>query len=96
MKTSDIEKIKYAVGDIIEKSGRNQGWGRLFIVLGGKNCLDILPPIQRRVIEYRFGLNDGIVKTLEETGKYFGTSRERIRQTCDKSFGIIKQQYNIK
>ena len=35
---------------------------------------------ERKIIEYRWGLDDGASHTLEETGKLFGVTRERIRQ----------------
>lgn len=35
---------------------------------------------ERTVIEYRYGLLDGVSRTLEEVGKLFGVTRERIRQ----------------
>lgn len=42
--------------------------------------LDFLTPRERKIIEMRFGLTDGIGHTLEEVGKEFGVTRERIRQ----------------
>jgi len=39
-----------------------------------------LTPRERKIIEMRFGLRDGIGHTLEEVGKEFGVTRERIRQ----------------
>lgn len=42
--------------------------------------LAFLTPRERRIIEMRFGLKDGIGHTLEEVGKEFGVTRERIRQ----------------
>ncbi len=39
-----------------------------------------LLPRERRVIELRFGLQDGVNRTLDEVGAVFGVSRERIRQ----------------
>jgi len=42
--------------------------------------LDFLTPRERKIIEMRFGLCDGIGHTLEEVGKEFGVTRERIRQ----------------
>lgn len=42
--------------------------------------LDFLTPRERKIIEMRFGLIDGIGHTLEEVGKEFGVTRERIRQ----------------
>jgi len=42
--------------------------------------LKYLSPRERRIIEMRFGLLDGIAHTLEEVGKEFNVTRERIRQ----------------
>ncbi len=42
--------------------------------------LDGLPERERRVIELRYGLIDGHPRTLEEVGREFGVTRERIRQ----------------
>ena len=42
--------------------------------------LDILPARERKVIVLRFGLEDKVMRTLEEVGKVFGVTRERIRQ----------------
>ena len=42
--------------------------------------LKFLTPRERKIIEMRFGLKDGIGHTLEEVGKEFGVTRERIRQ----------------
>lgn len=43
-------------------------------------CLEKLPERQAEIIMHRFGLVDGIEKTLEEVGQIFGLTRERIRQ----------------
>ena len=42
--------------------------------------LKLLQPRERKIVEMRFGLVDGIGHTLEEVGKDFGVTRERIRQ----------------
>ncbi len=42
--------------------------------------LHYLSPRERKIIEMRFGLKDGIGHTLEEVGREFGVTRERIRQ----------------
>ncbi len=44
------------------------------------DVLQKLPERERRIIQLRFGLNDGRYRTLEEVGKEFGITRERIRQ----------------
>jgi DNA-directed RNA polymerase sigma subunit (sigma70/sigma32) len=41
---------------------------------------DLLSPQERKIVEMRHGLADGIKYTLEEVGKEFGVTRERIRQ----------------
>jgi RNA polymerase primary sigma factor len=42
--------------------------------------LHYLSPRERKIVKMRFGLGDGIGHTLEEVGKEFGVTRERIRQ----------------
>jgi RNA polymerase primary sigma factor len=43
-------------------------------------ALSALPSRKRAVVMMRFGLADGCPQTLEDVGKYFGISRERVRQ----------------
>jgi RNA polymerase primary sigma factor len=45
-----------------------------------ENALAALPERERQVIELRFGLKGGQPRTLEEVGRAFGVTRERIRQ----------------
>ena len=45
-----------------------------------ENALSSLPDRERKVIELRFGLNGEQPCTLEEVGRAFGVTRERIRQ----------------
>ncbi|MFH1979167.1 MAG: sigma-70 family RNA polymerase sigma factor [Patescibacteria group bacterium] len=45
-----------------------------------KEILVDLTPREQKILEMRFGLGDGITHTLEEVGKEFGVTRERIRQ----------------
>ncbi|HEX5824738.1 MAG TPA: sigma-70 family RNA polymerase sigma factor, partial [Candidatus Limnocylindrales bacterium] len=45
-----------------------------------ERVLDSLDGREQRVIRLRFGLDDGRPRTLEEVGKEFGLTRERIRQ----------------
>ena len=44
------------------------------------NVLDTLTPREEKVLRLRFGLDDGRARTLEEVGKEFNVTRERIRQ----------------
>jgi RNA polymerase primary sigma factor len=45
---------------------------------------------ERRVVELRFGLTDGQPRTLEEVGREFGNTRERIRQIEAKTFSKLR------
>ncbi len=49
-----------------------------------KEVLSELSPKERKILEMRFGLVDGIQHTLEEVGSEFGVTRERIRQIESK------------
>jgi len=50
-----------------------------------------LSPREQKILKMRFGLDDGITHTLEEVGKEFGVTRERIRQIEAKSLEKIRQ-----
>ncbi len=60
-----------------------------------KEILNDLPEKERRILEMRHGLNDGITHTLEEVGKEFGVTRERIRQIEAKAHEKIRQHEKI-
>ena len=45
---------------------------------------------ERQVVKLRFGLDDGQVRTLEEVGKEFGVTRERIRQIESKTLAKLR------
>mgnify|MGYP002226730309 FL=1 len=52
--------------------------------------LDSLADRERKVIELRFGLVDGHPRTLEEVGREFGVTRERIRQIESKTMSKLR------
>ncbi len=52
--------------------------------------LDTLSPRERRVLQLRFGLLEGQERTLEEVGKRFGVTRERIRQIEAKALRKLR------
>ena len=56
-----------------------------------KEILNDLPIKERQILEMRHGLVDGITHTLEEVGKVFGVTRERIRQIEAKAHEKIRQ-----
>jgi len=58
--------------------------------------LDDLSPRERRILDMRFGLSDGITHTLEEVGQEFTVTRERIRQIEAKSLQKIREHQKLK
>ncbi len=55
-----------------------------------QRVLDSLSERERKVIELRFGLVDGHPRTLEEVGREFGVTRERIRQIESKTLSKLR------
>jgi len=55
-----------------------------------------LSPKERRILEMRHGLTDGVMRTLEEVGREFGVTRERIRQIEAKAHEKIRQHSKAK
>lgn len=52
--------------------------------------LDTLTPREKKVLELRFGMTDGRTRTLEEVGKEFNVTRERIRQIEAKALRKLR------
>lgn len=61
-----------------------------------REMLDTLSPREAKVLEYRFGLEDGKQRTLEEVGKEFGVTRERIRQIEAKAIRKLRHPTRAK
>ncbi|MGD2047879.1 MAG: sigma-70 family RNA polymerase sigma factor, partial [Chloroflexota bacterium] len=55
-----------------------------------RNVLEFLSDRERQVLEMRFGLKDGKDHTLEEVGREFGVTRERIRQIEAKALRKLR------
>ncbi|GAA0155844.1 winged helix/forkhead transcription factor [Lithospermum erythrorhizon] len=58
--------------------------------------LDSLKPREKQVVRWRFGLEDGRMKTLQEIGELMGVSRERIRQIESCAFRKLKNKKRTK
>jgi RNA polymerase primary sigma factor len=88
----DTVSLEQPIGDDDDKSTRgefipddkilrpDQDASRRILSDQIKEVLDTLSPKERKILELRYGLNDGIQHTLEEVGQEFGVTRERIRQ----------------
>ena len=58
--------------------------------------LEDLTSREREIIQLRFGLGDGIPKTLEQVGKIYGVTRERIRQIEAKALKKLKSPCRVR
>ena len=58
--------------------------------------LDTLTPRERKVLVLRYGLEDGKPRTLEEVGRQFNVTRERIRQIEAKAIRKLKHPSRAK
>lgn len=54
-----------------------------------------LTPREQKILDMRFGLTDGVTHTLEEVGKVFAVTRERIRQIEAKALEKIRQHHKL-
>ncbi len=61
-----------------------------------KEILIDLTPREQKILSMRFGLEDGVTHTLEEVGKEFGVTRERIRQIEAKALEKIREHQSLK
>jgi RNA polymerase primary sigma factor len=86
-------------GDFIEdKSSESPSEVTSFSLLKDKltNVLSSLSERERKVLELRFGIGDGYPRTLEEVGKQFRVTRERIRQIEAKALRKMRHPTRIR
>jgi len=86
-------------GDFIEdKSAENPSEMTAFSMLKDrlKDVLHTLTDRERAVLDYRFGLTDGYSRTLEEVGKQFNVTRERIRQIEAKALRKLRHPTRLR
>ncbi len=86
-------------GDFIEDKGADNPADMAAIVLLKdkiKDVLDSLTERERQVLEQRFGLVDGYSRTLEEVGRQFKVTRERIRQIEAKALRKMRHPTRIR
>ena len=90
--SQDTVSLEQPIGDDDEKSTRgefiaddkilrpDQEASRRILTDQIRGVLEELSPKERKILEMRYGLSDGVQHTLEEVGTEFGVTRERIRQ----------------
>ena len=61
-----------------------------------EEALNTLPDREQAVLRLRFGFKDGICHTLDEIGKMFGVTRERIRQIEDQALKRLNKPNRIR
>ncbi len=86
-------------GDFIEDKGAdNPSDMTAIVLLKGKikDVLETLTERERQVLEQRFGLIDGYSRTLEEVGRQFKVTRERIRQIEAKALRKMRHPTRIR
>jgi len=94
----DGDESKSKLGDFLADEkilSPDQESSRRIISDQVKEILNDLPEKERKILELRHGLVDGVTHTLEEVGKEFGVTRERIRQIEAKAHEKIRQHDKI-
>ena len=61
-----------------------------------RDILDTLTDRERQVVDFRYGLTDGYTRTLEEVGRLFNVTRERIRQIEAKALRKLRHPSRMK
>jgi len=94
MSVGDDDDDDYALKDFVEdvKNASPSHVAGLQILRDYvKEAVKDLSPREQKILEMRFGLVDGVTHTLEEVGKEFSVTRERIRQIEAKALEKIQQ-----
>ena len=81
------------LGDFVEDPGAiapADAAARALLTEAVEEALEQLSDRERQVVRLRFGLDDGQLRTLEEVGKEFGVTRERIRQIESKTLAKLR------
>jgi RNA polymerase primary sigma factor len=83
----------FSLSDLIEDEAAiapSEAAARALLNEAVKEALSELTEREQKVVRLRFGLDDGQMRTLEEVGKEFGVTRERIRQIESKTLAKLR------
>ncbi|HBB65486.1 MAG TPA: RNA polymerase sigma factor RpoD [Candidatus Vogelbacteria bacterium] len=97
--TGDSSEEKSTLGEFIPDEkilSPDQESSRRILSDQIKEILSDLTPKERQILEMRHGLKNGVMYTLEEVGREFGVTRERIRQIEAKAHEKIRQHEKVK
>ncbi len=86
-------------GDFIEDKGAENPYDMTAYSMLREKIVDVLDSLherERRVLSLRFGLTDGYSRTLEEVGRQFKVTRERIRQIEAKALRKMRHPTRIR
>ncbi|HUQ39342.1 MAG TPA: RNA polymerase sigma factor RpoD [Acidimicrobiales bacterium] len=87
------EEENFSLSDVIEDQGAvmpADAAARALLNEAVKEALSELTEREQTIVRLRFGLDDGQIRTLEEVGKEFGVTRERIRQIEAKTLAKLR------
>jgi RNA polymerase primary sigma factor len=88
------EEEDFSLSDLIEDRGAvvpDDAATRAMLDQAVKEALGHLSPREQDVVRLRFGLDDGKIRTLEEVGREFGVTRERVRQIESKTLAKLRR-----
>ncbi len=88
------EEDDFSLSDLIEDRGAvvpDDAAARAMLDRAVKDALDQLSDREKGIVRLRFGLDDGKIRTLEEVGKEFGVTRERVRQIESKTLAKLRR-----
>ncbi len=84
-----------ALGDFLEDAGTvtpTEAVSEALLKAHLREALNELPERERQIIELRFGMKDDRPRTLEEVGREFDITRERVRQIQMKTLNLLREQ----
>ncbi len=88
------EEDDFSLSDMIEDRGAvvpDDAATRAMLDQAVREALAHLSPREQDVVRLRFGLEDGKIRTLEEVGREFGVTRERVRQIESKTLAKLRR-----
>src|SRR5918993_1392041 len=89
------EEIALELGDFLEDASAvtpTDAVSESLLKAHLREALDELPERERQIIELRFGMKDDRPRTLEEVGREFDITRERVRQIQMKTLNLLREQ----